>query len=92
MAEIVEFPKNVNYVLISDKDEVPALFKIENGTEQIRMDGEWTDPTWEQIEELEGLMVATIEEKFVEVYDEIQASKKVATTADIEPYKTETSL
>ena len=80
------------YVLVSDNDEVPALFKITDGLEQIRMNGEWTDPTIEQIEELDGLLVATIEEKFVEVYDEIQASKKVATTADIEPYKTETPL
>jgi hypothetical protein len=80
------------YVLVSDKDEVPALFKISEGFEQIRMNGEWTDPTIEQIEELDGLLVATIEEKFIEVYDEIQASKKVATTADIEPYKTETPL
>jgi hypothetical protein len=80
------------YVLVSDKDEVPALFKISEGFEQIRMNGEWTDPTIEQIEELDGLLVATIEEKFIEVYDEIQASKKVATTSDIEPYKTETPL
>jgi hypothetical protein len=80
------------YVLVSDNDEVPALFKITDGLEQIRMNGEWTDPTIEQIEELDGLLVATIEEKFIEVYDEIQASKKVATTADIEPYKTETKL
>lgn len=92
MAEVVEFPKDAHYVLISDKDEVPALFRIENGSEKIRMGGEWTDPTWEQIEELDGLFVATIEEKFIEVYDEIQASKKVATTSDIEPYKTETTL
>lgn len=92
MAKVEEFPMNVHYVLISDKDEVPALFKITDGTEQIRMNGEWTDPTWEQIEELEGLMVATIEEKFIEVYDEIQSSKKVATTSDIEPYKTETKV
>lgn len=80
------------YVLVSDNDEVPALFKIDGESEQIRFNGEWTDPTIEQIEELDGLLVATIEEKFVEVYDEIQASKKVATTADIEPYKTETPL
>lgn len=80
---------NELYVLISDDDEVPALFKVDGETEQIRMNGEWTDPTLEQIEELDGLMVATIEEKFIEVYDEIQASKKVAKTSDIEPYKTE---
>ena len=81
-----------HYVLVSDNDEVPALFKIDGESEQIRVNGEWTDPTFEQIEELDGLLVATIEEKFIEVYDEIQASKKVATTADIEPYKTETKL
>lgn len=81
-----------HYVLISDNDEVPALFKIDGESEQIRVNGEWTDPTVEQIEELDGLLVATIEEKFVEVYDEIQASKKVATTTDIEPYKTETTV
>lgn len=80
------------YVLVSDDDEVPALFKIDGEVEQIRMNGEWTDPTLQQIEELDGLLVATIEEKFIEVYDEIQASKKVATTSDIEPYKTETKL
>ena len=81
-----------HYVLVSDNDEVPALFKIDGESEQIRVTGEWTDPTFEQIEELDGLLVATIEEKFIEVYDEIQASKKVATTADIEPYKTETKV
>jgi hypothetical protein len=81
-----------HYVLVSDNDEVPALFKIDGESEQIRVNGEWTDPTFEQIEELDGLLVATIEEKFIEVYDEIQASKKVATTTDIEPYKTETKL
>ena len=81
-----------HYVLVSDNDEVPALFKIDGESEQIRVNGEWTDPTFEQIEELDGLLVATIEEKFIEVYDEIQASKKVATTADIEPYKTETQV
>ena len=83
---------NEHYVLVSDNDEVPALFKITDGVEQIRFNGEWTDPTFEQIEELDGLLVATIEEKFIEVYDEIQASKKVATAADIEPYKTEIEL
>jgi len=81
-----------HYVLVSDNDEVPALFKIDGESEEIRVNGEWTDPTFEQIEELDGLLVATIEEKFIEVYDEIQASKKVATTSDIEPYKTETPL
>lgn len=80
------------YVLITDGDEVPALFRVQDGLEQMRENGEWVDPTLEQIEELDGLMMATIEEKFIEVYDEIQASKKVATTADIEPYKTETKL
>ena len=80
------------YVLITDNDEVPALFKIDGESEQIRMDGEWTDPTLEQIEKLDGLLVATIEEKFIEVYDEIQSSKKMATTADIEPYKMETKV
>ena len=80
------------YVLVSDGDEVPALFKMDGETEQIRVAGEWADPTLEQIEELDGLLVATIDEKFIEVYDELQASKKVATTSDIEPYKTETTL
>jgi hypothetical protein len=82
--------ENSTYVLVSDSDEVPALFQITDGVEKLRENGTWVDPTIEQIEELDGLLVATIEEKFVEVYDEIQASKKVATTADIEPYKTET--
>jgi hypothetical protein len=80
------------YVLVTDGDEVPALFQITDGVEKLRENGEWIDPTLKQIEELDGLLVATIEEKFVEVYDEIQASKKIATTADIEPYKTETEL
>jgi hypothetical protein len=83
---------NETYVLVSDNDEVPALFKVTDGVEKLRENGEWVDPTLEQIEELDGLFVATIEEKFIEVYDEIQASKKVATAADIEPYKTEIEL
>jgi hypothetical protein len=84
--------ENSTYVLVTDGDEVPALFQITDGVEKLRENGEWVDPTFEQIEELDGLIVATIEEKFIEVYDEIQASKKVATTSDIEPYKTETPL
>lgn len=76
------------YVLISDQDEVPALFKVEGGTEQIRMNGEWTDPTVEQIEELDGLLVATITEEFVPVYDEIQANQKAATKSDLEGFTT----
>jgi hypothetical protein len=74
------------YVLISDSNEVPALFKIEDNLEQIRINGEWTDPTAEQIGELDGLLVATITEEFVPVYDEIQASQKTATRKDLEGY------
>jgi hypothetical protein len=80
---------NELYVLVSDDDEVPALFKIEGDIEQMRENGEWVDPTEDQIEKLDGLLVATIGEEFISVYDEIQASKKKATTSDIEPYKTE---
>ena len=79
------------YVLISDGDEVPALFKISEGLEQIRRDGAWEDPTEEEIESLDGLVVATIKEDFVAVYDEIQASKKTATRDDIEPYAMESA-
>jgi len=74
------------YVLISDSNEVPALFKIEDNLEKIRINGEWTDPTAEQIGELDGLLVATITEEFVPVYDEIQASQKTATRKDLEGY------
>lgn len=77
------------YVLISDGDEVPALFKISDGLEQIRRDGEWTDPTEEDIESLDGLLVATIKEEFVSVYDEMQAEKKTPTKEEIEPYTVE---
>lgn len=77
------------YVLITDGDEIPALFRVEDGLEQMRENGEWIDPTEEQFEKLDGLLMATIDEKFVEIYDEIQASKKVAKASDIEPYKTE---
>lgn len=77
------------YVLISDGDEVPALFKISDGLEQIRRDGEWTDPTEEDIESLDGLLVATIKEEFVSVYDEMQAEKKTPTKEEVEPYTVE---
>lgn len=77
------------YVLISDGDEVPALFKISEGLEQIRKDGEWTDPTEDDIEALDGLVVATIKEEFVSVYDEIQAEKKTPNKEDVEPYTVE---
>lgn len=74
------------YVLISDDDEVPALFKIEDNLEQMRENGQWVDPTPEQIGKLDGLLVATITEEFVSVYDEIQASQKTATRRDLEGY------
>lgn len=77
------------YVLISDGDEVPALFKVSEGLEQIRMNGEWTDPTEDQIEALDGLIVATIKEDFISVYDEIQAGKSTPTREDVEPYRVE---
>lgn len=77
------------YVLISDGDEVPALFKVSEGLEQIRKDGEWTDPTEDDIEALDGLVVATIKEEFVSVYDEIQAEKKTPTKEEVEPYTVE---
>jgi hypothetical protein len=80
---------NYAYVLITDGDDVPALFQVTDGKEKLRENGEWVDPTLEQIEELDGLFVATISEEFISVYDEIQASKKTATTSDIEPYATE---
>jgi len=54
--------ENSTYVLVTDGDEVPALFQITDGVEKLREDGEWVDPTFEQIEELDGILVATIEE------------------------------
>lgn len=83
---------NYTYVLITDGDDVPALFQVTDGKEKLRENGEWIDPTLEQIEKLDGLFVATIKEEFISIYDEIQASKKTAKASDIEPYATETPL
>ena len=81
--------ENYTYVLVQDNDEIPALFRVANGEEQIRVDGEWVDPTIEQVEELEGLLVVTIEESFVDIYDDMLGSKKTPKREDIEPHVTE---
>jgi hypothetical protein len=77
------------YVLISDSDEIPALFKITDGFEKIRMNGEWVDPTVDQLAELDGLLVATITEEFVPIYDEIQSREEIINKQKISDYLAE---
>lgn len=78
------------YVLVSDDDNVVALFKrTVSGDEAIRSKEGWTNPTAEEIEEWDGFTVVTIEEKFVDIYDEMLADGEKVTLETIQPYKTE---
>lgn len=78
------------YVLVSDDDNVVALFKrTVSGEEAIRSEEGWTNPTEDQIEEWDGFTVVTIEEKFVDIYDKMLADGEKVTLETIQPYKTE---
>jgi hypothetical protein len=80
------------YVLLTDDGDVAALFQnTEEEGDQVRLNGEWTDPTEEQILEWDGLMVVTIEPSFIEVFDEAQASGKTLDESAVQEYKTEMS-
>ena len=78
------------YVLVSDDDEVVALFKNSSDTgDVLRINGEWGDPTFEQIEEWDGYRMVTIEEEFVDIYDEMLAEGEEIDLGNIQPYMTE---
>jgi hypothetical protein len=80
------------YVLITDEGEVVALFQnTEEEGDQLRVAGEWTDPTEEQILEWDGLTIVTIEPSFIEVFDEAQASGETLDESAVQEYKTEMS-
>ena len=80
------------YVLLTDDGEVAALFQnTEEEGDQVRLKGEWTDPTEDQILEWDGLTIVTIEPSFIEVFDEAQASGKTLDEAAVQEYKTEMS-
>jgi hypothetical protein len=80
------------YVLITDEGDVVALFQnTEEEGDQLRENGEWTDPTEKQILEWDGLMVVTIEPSFIEVFDKAQASGETLDESAVQEYKTEMS-
>lgn len=78
------------YVLLDDDRNIVALFQNDEETgDQIRLDGEWTGPTFEQIEEWDGYSVVTIDPSFIEVYDKAQASGESLDESAVQEYKTE---
>jgi hypothetical protein len=80
------------YVLITDEGEVVALFQnTEEEGDQLRENGEWTDPTEKQILEWDGLTIVTIEPSFIEVFDKAQASGETLDESAVQEYKTEMS-
>jgi hypothetical protein len=80
------------YVLITDEGDVVALFQnTEEEGDQLRENGQWTDPTEKQILEWDGLTIVTIEPSFIEVFDEAQASGKTLDESAVQEYKTEMS-
>jgi hypothetical protein len=80
------------YVLITDEGEVVALFQnTEEEGDQVRLNGEWTDPTEKQILEWDGLTIVTIEPSFIEVFDKAQASGGALDESAVQEYKTEMS-
>jgi hypothetical protein len=80
------------YVLITDEGEVVALFQnTEEEGDQLRVNGEWGDPTEAQILEWDGLQMVTIEPSFTEVFDKAQASGETLDESAVQEYKTETS-
>lgn len=80
------------YVLLTDEGEVVALFQnTEEEGDQLRVSGEWTDPTEAQILEWDGLRLVTIEPSFIEVFDEAQASGETLEESAVQEYKTEMS-
>lgn len=80
------------YVLLTDEGDVAALFQnTEEEGDQVRLNGEWTDPTEAQILEWDGFALVTIEPSFIEIFDEAQASGKTLDEAAVQEYKTEMS-
>lgn len=80
------------YVLLSDDGYIVALFQnTEEEGDQLRSNGEWVDPTEEQISEWDGLRLVTIEPSFTEVFDAAQASGDTLDESAVQDYKTETS-
>ena len=80
------------YVLLTDDGDVAALFQnTEEEGDQVRLNGEWTDPTEDQILEWDGLTIVTIEPSFIEVFDEAQASGETLDESAVQEYKTEMS-
>lgn len=80
------------YVLIDDDGQVVALFQNDEETgDVVRRNGDWDDPTLEEIEKWDGLQVVTIEPSFIEVFDKAQASGETLDESAVQDYKTETS-
>ena len=80
------------YVLLTDEGEVVALFQnTEEEGDQLRENGQWTDPTEKQILEWDGLTIVTIEPSFIEVFDKAQASGETLDESAVQEYKTEMS-
>lgn len=77
------------YVLASDENKILALFKVSDGIEEVREDGDWVDHEEDKIEEWDGATIVTIEEEFVDVYDKMLAEGEKVTLETIQPYKTE---
>lgn len=80
------------YVLLTDDGDVAALFQnTEEEGDKVRLNGEWTDPTEDQILEWDGFTLVTIEPSFIEIFDEAQASGETLEESAVQEYKTEMS-
>lgn len=78
------------YVLVSDEEEVVGLFKNSSETGDVmRVDGQWSSPSSEQIEEWDGYEMVTIKGEFVDIYDEMLAEGEEPNLDIIQPYMTE---
>ncbi len=75
------------YVLLTDEGQVAALFLRLGSFEDIRTDeAEWSEPTFDQIEELDGLREVTISPGFITVYDQMRSEGKNPTEKDLSDY------
>jgi hypothetical protein len=82
--------ENQHYVLVSKDSKVAALFlNSQDLGDVLRENGQWTNPTFEQIEEWDGLRIITIKEEFVDIYDKMLADGGEINLETVQPYMTE---
>jgi len=82
--------ENQHYVLVSKDGKVAALFlNSQDLGDVLRENNQWTNPTFEQTEEWDGLRIITIKEEFVDIYDKMLADGEEINLETVQPYMTE---